>query len=131
MRVSVNRLALIGLSRLLLLVLFLLSLSLTSNSLVAQEEETEQKIETRQWDGKSKKASPSAYRGTYPQKADPKADPKTGPQADPKADLKKAQKKRRVNPAMAPVEDVDGLPRVLLIGDSISIGYTVQVPRWA
>ena len=26
---------------------------------------------------------------------------------------------------MAPVEDVAGLPRVLLIGDSISIGYTV------
>lgn len=36
-------------------------------------------------------------------------------------------KKRAPNPAMAPVEDVDGLPRVLLIGDSISIGYTVPV----
>jgi len=34
-------------------------------------------------------------------------------------------KKRR--PAMRPVEDVPGLPRVLLIGDSISIGYTVPV----
>lgn len=32
---------------------------------------------------------------------------------------------RPKNPAMAPVEDVAGLPRVLLIGDSISIGYTV------
>lgn len=31
------------------------------------------------------------------------------------------------NPAMAKVEDVPGLPRVLLIGDSISIGYTVPV----
>ena len=31
------------------------------------------------------------------------------------------------NPAMAPVEDQPGLPRVLLIGDSISIGYTVPV----
>lgn len=31
------------------------------------------------------------------------------------------------NPAMAKIEDVPGLPRVLLIGDSISIGYTVPV----
>jgi hypothetical protein len=29
--------------------------------------------------------------------------------------------------AMAPVEDRPGLPRVLLIGDSISIGYTLFV----
>lgn len=28
---------------------------------------------------------------------------------------------------MAPVTDVEGLPRVLLIGDSISVGYTVPV----
>ena len=28
---------------------------------------------------------------------------------------------------MSPVTDVEGLPRVLLIGDSISIGYTVDV----
>lgn len=41
----------------------------------------------------------------------------------------KAKKKpaKRVNPAMAKVEDVAGLPRVLLVGDSISIGYTVPV----
>ncbi|HRJ71972.1 MAG TPA: SGNH/GDSL hydrolase family protein [Terrimicrobiaceae bacterium] len=31
------------------------------------------------------------------------------------------------NPAMRPIEDVPGLPRVLLIGDSISIGYTTPV----
>ena len=31
------------------------------------------------------------------------------------------------NPAFAEVEDIAGLPRVLLIGDSISIGYTVPV----
>lgn len=31
------------------------------------------------------------------------------------------------NPAFAPVQDVPGLPRVLLIGDSISIAYTVPV----
>lgn len=36
-------------------------------------------------------------------------------------------KKKRVNPAMADIEDVPGLPRVLIIGDSISIGYTVPV----
>lgn len=35
--------------------------------------------------------------------------------------------KRPPNPAMAKVKDVPGLPRVLLIGDSISIGYTVPV----
>lgn len=29
--------------------------------------------------------------------------------------------------AVAPIQDVPGLPRVLLIGDSISIGYTLQV----
>jgi len=42
------------------------------------------------------------------------------------APKKKAPKK---NPAMMPVEDVPGLPRVLLIGDSISIGYTVPVRK--
>jgi len=39
---------------------------------------------------------------------------------------KKAKKRvRKPNPAMAKIKDVPGLPRVLLIGDSISIGYTV------
>lgn len=33
------------------------------------------------------------------------------------------------NPAMAPIQDTPGLPRVLLIGDSISIGYTVPVRK--
>src|SRR5687768_2252036 len=31
------------------------------------------------------------------------------------------------NSAIRPIKDVPGLPRVLLIGDSISIGYTLQV----
>lgn len=31
------------------------------------------------------------------------------------------------NPAYAPVTDVSGLPRVLLVGDSISVGYTLPV----
>jgi len=37
------------------------------------------------------------------------------------------QKKPAPNPAFAPVKDDPTLPRVLLIGDSISIGYTVAV----
>ena len=35
--------------------------------------------------------------------------------------------KRAPNPSLAKIEDVPGLPRVLLIGDSISMGYTVPV----
>lgn len=31
------------------------------------------------------------------------------------------------DPSLAPIEDVQGLPRVLLIGDSISMGYTLPV----
>lgn len=37
------------------------------------------------------------------------------------------RKKQPNNPAFAEVEDMPGLPRVLLIGDSISIGYTLPV----
>ncbi len=33
------------------------------------------------------------------------------------------------NPAFDPVRDVPGLPRVLIIGDSISIGYTLPVRK--
>lgn len=40
-----------------------------------------------------------------------------------------AKKKRAPNPAFKNVEDVAGLPRVLLIGDSISIGYTPAVQK--
>jgi acyl-CoA thioesterase-1 len=36
-----------------------------------------------------------------------------------------APAKKRPDPALAPIDDVPGLPRVLLIGDSISIGYTL------
>lgn len=32
-----------------------------------------------------------------------------------------------IDPALVPVEDVAGLPRVLLIGDSIAMGYTLPV----
>lgn len=59
------------------------------------------------------------------------AAPLTADDAKPKADAKPKTKKtrpaRKPNPAMAKIEDVPGLPRVLLIGDSISIGYTVPV----
>lgn len=37
--------------------------------------------------------------------------------------------KKDPNPALAKIEDKPGLPRVLLIGDSISIGYTVPVRK--
>ena len=39
----------------------------------------------------------------------------------------KTPRKRRPNPVYAPIEDEAGLPRVLLLGDSISIGYTLPV----
>src|SRR5262245_27253283 len=42
---------------------------------------------------------------------------------DQKATKQPAKKKAEPNPAFAPVQDVAGLPRVLIIGDSISIGY--------
>ena len=34
---------------------------------------------------------------------------------------------QKENPAYAAIQDVEGLPRVLVIGDSISIGYTLPV----
>jgi acyl-CoA thioesterase-1 len=40
---------------------------------------------------------------------------------------KAAPAKKAVHPSFVPVPDVAGLPRVLLIGDSISMGYTVPV----
>jgi hypothetical protein len=40
-----------------------------------------------------------------------------------------AKAKSAPSPAMAPVQDVAGLPRVLLIGDSISIGYTLPTRK--
>ena len=39
----------------------------------------------------------------------------------------KSQSNRRIHPALRPVKDEPGLPRVLLIGDSISMGYTPPV----
>ncbi|MEI6460608.1 MAG: SGNH/GDSL hydrolase family protein [Verrucomicrobiota bacterium] len=47
------------------------------------------------------------------------------PKAAPKVAVK--AKAKAPNPAMAEITDVTGLPRVLLIGDSISIGYTLDV----
>src|SRR5579862_6853691 len=38
-----------------------------------------------------------------------------------------APKAKQVDPALRPIEETPGLPRVLLIGDSISIGYTLPV----
>lgn len=39
----------------------------------------------------------------------------------------KAPAKKAPDPAMLPIEDIPNLPRVLLIGDSISVGYTIPV----
>ena len=44
-------------------------------------------------------------------------------------DGKEVAKKNPPHPSLAPVTDVAGLPRVLLIGDSISMGYTVPVQK--
>src|SRR5690606_25488906 len=40
-----------------------------------------------------------------------------------------AQTTQTPNPVFAPIQDVPGLPRVLLIGDSISVGYTLPVRK--
>lgn len=45
------------------------------------------------------------------------------------ADSAPKKAKRAPNPVLAPVTDVAGLPRVLLIGDSISMGYTLPVRK--
>ena len=45
------------------------------------------------------------------------------------AQQKETPKKAAPNPVTAPIEDVEGLPRVLLIGDSISMGYTIPVRK--
>jgi acyl-CoA thioesterase-1 len=36
---------------------------------------------------------------------------------------------KQPDPALSAIEDVPGLPRVLLIGDSISIGYTIPTRK--
>lgn len=43
------------------------------------------------------------------------------------SEQKKQKKVRKPNPVMQPIEDDPSLPRVLLLGDSISIGYTLAV----
>lgn len=44
-----------------------------------------------------------------------------------RAEVGKKTKAKKIDPARAPIVDVAGLPRVLLIGDSISLGYTLDV----
>jgi len=67
--------------------------------------------------------APAAPKEEPPAKANAAAKAETPSKA---GDAAKA-KARRPDPAMATVEDAPNLPRVLLIGDSISIGYTVAV----
>jgi acyl-CoA thioesterase-1 len=38
-----------------------------------------------------------------------------------------APKAKQIDPSLAPIEESPNLPRVLLIGDSISMGYTIPV----
>lgn len=49
--------------------------------------------------------------------------------ADGEKKAKKAARPAQKDPAFAPVTDDPKLPRVLLIGDSISVGYTVPVQK--
>ena len=44
-----------------------------------------------------------------------------------KSEKKEVKPEEKINPALVQVNDVPGLPRVLLIGDSVSIQYTLQV----
>jgi acyl-CoA thioesterase-1 len=53
--------------------------------------------------------------------ADDKPAPAKKPAARPAA--------RKPSPSLTPIQDVAGLPRVLLIGDSISMGYTLPVRK--
>ncbi len=60
------------------------------------------------------------------------AEDKAGSKPDPAvkdAAPQKTVKKSEPNPVLAPIQDVPGLPRVLLIGDSISMGYTLPVRK--
>ncbi len=50
-------------------------------------------------------------------------------QGDSSASQKADAKKNAPNNVLAPIQDVPGLPRVLLIGDSISMGYTLPVRK--
>ena len=53
--------------------------------------------------------------------------PETAPSQAAKAPAKKAPKKRALE--LEPIENDPALPRVLLIGDSISMGYTLDVRK--
>jgi lysophospholipase L1-like esterase len=41
----------------------------------------------------------------------------------------KPAEKKAPNPVLSPIQDIPGLPRVLIIGDSISMGYTAPVRK--
>lgn len=49
--------------------------------------------------------------------------------AEPPTAPSSSKAKRPPNPILDPIQDVAGLPRVLLIGDSISMGYTLPVRK--
>ena len=66
-------------------------------------------------------------KNSQPAKAQTQPGKKTIPADSLDSDSNAKKKKKNIRPVFAPVKDVAGLPRVLLIGDSISIGYTLQV----
>src|SRR4051794_1182670 len=49
------------------------------------------------------------------------------PAQETRKDTPRPSKKKERPPSLAPIKDVAALPRVLLIGDSISMGYTLPV----
>src|SRR4051794_29061220 len=49
------------------------------------------------------------------------------PAQETRKDTPRPSKKKERPPSLAPIKDVAALPRVLLIGDSISMGYTLAV----
>lgn len=53
----------------------------------------------------------------------------TGKSARPTEKTSKKAAAKKANPSLEKISDVPGLPRVLLIGDSISMGYTLPVRK--
>jgi len=78
----------------------------------------------------AEKAAPVDYKVEDDSETDPEPEgaPKGKKPKMAKAEkAEKREKKKPANPIVAPIQDEPGLPRVLLIGDSVSMGYTLPV----
>ena len=53
----------------------------------------------------------------------------SAPSAAGSSSLKKEKSSEELHPTLVPVDDVPSLPRVLLIGDSVSMHYTLLAER--